>query len=198
MVAGLNPRPSVSLRLFTWQTPSQPLGVWIAALSLGGAALSGGATALALRQASPSLRRRLRRDAGPDWGVDRDGAGRSAAERETAGRAWTREPFPGSGGEGSPEPVLRQRQPDPQSPSWEGARGTSNDSATAGPSRAPGEPPPTVSVPYRVIRRADGGRTGSAAVGSEATVRGATVSAPAEREPVPIEDDWQASSYEEW
>ncbi|MEA5412824.1 hypothetical protein VB737_13710, partial [Synechococcus sp. BA-120 BA3] len=50
LVAALNPSPSLALRLLTWQTPSLPIGLWMAVAAGGGAALSAGATALALRQ----------------------------------------------------------------------------------------------------------------------------------------------------
>ncbi|MBD2717735.1 hypothetical protein [Synechococcus sp. FACHB-909] len=62
LVAALNPSPPLALRLLTWQTPSLPIGLWMAAAAGGGAALSAGATALALRQGGRApLRRTVRR-----------------------------------------------------------------------------------------------------------------------------------------
>jgi hypothetical protein len=107
LVAALNPSPAIRLRLLIWQSPPLPIGLWMAMAAGGGAALSGGATALALRQGgSRPLRRTVRRS--DPW----DEAG------------W------------SPPP------PPPAAPA-----------ASAGPGRAAGEPAPTVSVPYRVLRR---------------------------------------------
>ncbi|HYP03247.1 MAG TPA: hypothetical protein VER57_01720, partial [Cyanobium sp.] len=108
LVAAVNPRPSASLRLLTWRSPSLPLGVWIAAAAAGGAGLSASAAALALRQSSPGLRRRVRR-------------------REANGRYEQPEPWAAA-----PRQERQERPP------------------TAAPSRAPGEPAPTMSVPFRV------------------------------------------------
>ncbi len=106
LVAALNPSPVLPLRLLTWQSPRLPIGLWMALAAGGGAALSGGATALALRQGgSRPLRRTVRRS--EPW--------------EEAG--WSP---PGPTG-GSP--------------------------VDAGPARAAGDPAPTVSVPFRVLRR---------------------------------------------
>ncbi|MBM5821527.1 MAG: hypothetical protein FJ082_03440 [Cyanobacteria bacterium K_Offshore_surface_m2_011] len=123
LVAALNPSPSLALRLLTWQTPSLPIGLWMAAAAGGGAALSAGATALALRQGGRSpLRRTVRR---PD-----------RLEEDTWSAPW------GGWSEGraaaAPAPAAPSATPSP---------------AAAGPSRAPGEPAPTVSVPYRVLHR---------------------------------------------
>ena len=106
LVAAVNPRPAVALRLLIWTGPALPIGAWIAAAAAGGAALSGGAAALALRQdtATPqptaaSSRRVPQRDAPP-----------RQAQRPAAPRS-------------------------------------------SGPSRPPGEPAPTVEVPFKVIRK---------------------------------------------
>jgi hypothetical protein len=138
LVAALNPRPSVSLRVLTWRSPSLPLGGWIAAAAAGGAGLSTAAAALALGEPSPGLRRR---------GVRR---------REAPGRFE------------QPEPWAAQRRERQQRP------------PAAGPSRAPGEPAPTVSVPFRVVRRASG------------------PAAPAPAESVAVGDGWSEESGEEW
>ena len=114
LLAAVNPRPAVTLRVLVWSTPAWPLGAWIAAAAASGAALSGAATALALRQ----------------------GAQGSAP---AAGAAPQREPAP------SAHSQSWRRRPMPQDPQ----RGATS----AGPSRAAGEPPPTVEVPFRVIRK---------------------------------------------
>ena len=97
LLAAVNPRPPVALRVLVWSTPALPLGAWIAAAAAAGAGLSGAATALALRQ-------------GQGGRPERSAAAAAAA--------------------------APRRQ------------------ASGGPSRAAGEPPPTVEVPFRVIRRA--------------------------------------------
>ncbi len=61
LLGAVNPRPAVSLRLLSWRSPALPLGAWIAAAAAGGAGLSAAAAALALRESSPGLRRRVRR-----------------------------------------------------------------------------------------------------------------------------------------
>lgn len=140
-VAVANPGPVIALRLLTWRSPSLPLGAWIAAAALGGAAISGTATALALRDAAPRLRRRVhRRRAKSPWELREE-------------EPWSPEPPP------VPPP-------------------------TAGPERAPGEPAPTVSVPYRVIHR-------------PARAQATAVETP--RPPqAPEADDWQQEIGEEW
>lgn len=61
LVGALNPRPATSLRLLIWTSPALPIGLWIAAAAGGGAALSAGATALALRGQSRVVVQRQRR-----------------------------------------------------------------------------------------------------------------------------------------
>ncbi|MFM7085900.1 MAG: hypothetical protein ACKOXO_02745 [Cyanobium sp.] len=120
LLAALNPRPSLSLRLLTARTAALPLGLWLAAGGIGGAALSALTTTLALRQAGHAPRR--------------------------GGRPLEPEPWaspPAWDEQGAPQP---RRCADRQPAADEGWR-------EAGPARAPGEPPPTVSVPFRVIRR---------------------------------------------
>lgn len=123
LVGALNPRPSYRLRLLIWSTPALPVGVWIALAGAGGAALSAGATVLALRAGGAELQRSLRRE-----------------PERTAGAG--------------PEPPAPER-----------ARRTSPEAvATAGgswPKRAPQDPPPTVSVPFRVIRKGSGAAAAS-------------------------------------
>jgi len=128
LLAAVNPRPRVSLRLLIWSSPTLPLGAWIAAAAAGGAGLSAAATALALRQGSQGA-----------WSA-------AAFPRErTSGRAA-----------GPPQQGPQQAAQRPQPPA-----------AGAGPSRAPGDPPPTVEVPFRVIRRSSQAQQPAAAVGND-------------------------------
>lgn len=124
VVGALNPKPPVSLRLLTYTTPPLPIGVWMMLASAGGGLLSAGATGLALRSGPGNpLQRQVRRP------LD-------------AGAPWT-EAAPAS--TPPPRPAARERE-------WPTATSAAA-AAAAGPSRSPGEPPPTVEVPFRVIRR---------------------------------------------
>ncbi len=162
LVAALNPRPRVGLRLLTWSSGALPLGAWIALAGAGGAALSAGATALALGQGqgAPPLRRQVRRRP--------DGA---AAEAWEDGEELERER----------EPMQRRRWRESPPPDW----------AAVGGSRAPGEPAPTVAVPFRVLRRGQGSAPAAEAPTAE---RGR------EREPEPVAagDEWGAAGSEDW
>ena len=128
LVGAINPRPWVGLRLLIWRSPEWTIGSWIALAAGGGAALSATATALALQAGGASNQRQLRRPI-PDGRSRRvwpRGRGENLADGPT--EAWGDGP-----GEGPGAP-------------WPGQ-------ASAGPSRHPAEPPPTLSVPFRVIRR---------------------------------------------
>lgn len=174
VVAALNPSPSVVLRLLTWQTPALPIGLWIAVAAGGGAALSGGATALALRQsaAAPGRRRTVRRSAG--WDTE----------------AWSPPWSDRSVAEGPPTGSTNRRDPAPSAPPFPAAS-----AAPSGPNRAPGEPSPTVSVPYRVLHR-------PATV--EADPSGPASPPPAASSPstgpamASAEGDWGERESEEW
>jgi len=110
LIAALNSRPSVAMRVLIWRLPSLPLGAWIALAGGGGAALSAGFTALALRQ-------------------------------RTSPRT---PPAP------APQPGRQEQAAAP-------SRGEVLFSPPAGfsaPERALQDPLPTISVPFRVIRRA--------------------------------------------
>lgn len=101
IVAVANLRPTTSLRLLTWQSPPLPLGAWIATAAAAGALLSGSATALALRSATPVLRRQVHREQG---------------RSETAAPGWKPPPAPGNWGEPwqparTPEPAPPERAP---------------------------------------------------------------------------------------
>jgi hypothetical protein len=173
LVAGINPRPLVSLRLLTWQSPALPIGAWIAGAAVAGAGLSGAATALALQETGRSLQRQVRRSRQPRtaFSGEASGAGGVGGDRSWRDGAW------GESG------VARNRtEPAPEASPWGGGL----------PGRSPGEPAPTVSVPYRVIRRGTERPVHSTAP-SEG--RGEAGGAP---QPVSIEDDWNASASDEW
>ena len=201
MTGALNTRPTVVLRLLTWQSPSLPLGAWIAAAAAGGGALSAAGTALALLDSSPGQRRRIRREPereepwegsastprGQAWSGERPGAAQPGAGHEHRSRA---------GRSASKENVWEREQDQ----AW-------RQPVSAGPDRAPGEPPPTLSVPYRVIRR---GRSespseplASAAPWSERQPsdrggRAPQAEAGRRAEPVAAADDWGSNALEDW
>lgn len=139
LIGALNPRPPVRLRLLIWTSPPLPIGVWLMLASGGGALLSAGSAALALRESGPSLQRQVVRDVWSESDAQAEPMPRSAP-------AWQRPP--------EPEPVAAAP-------------------ASAGPSRPPGDPAPTVAVAYRVIRRpagehaAVGGHDGGHGSGSD-------------------------------
>lgn len=170
LVGALNPRPSVSLRLLTWSSPSLPIGIWMAAAAGTGAVLSGGATALAIGEAGGSLRRRVRRRQGS-----------AAAEPSWSAEVWDRVP---DRDEARDAPRRAQRQQVVEGPpSW-----------GAGPSRAPGEPAPTVAVPFRVLRRGDGGGVAP----PEAERREKQQRSDPEPVAVAADDDWGAAERDDW
>ena len=139
LIAAVNPRPWVALRLLTWTSPAWPLGGWLASGVAIGAGLSAAGTALALQGQTTVIRPRRQ-------------VRRGAPEVE-------------------PEPT--PRQPPRRSAPW------------AGPSRSASDPPPTVSVPFRVIRRAQS--TATAPSGAPQARAGA---ATAEDWNAPADDDW--------
>jgi len=140
LVGAINPRPWVGLRLLIWRSPEWTIGSWIALAAGGGAALSATATALALQAGGASNQRQLRRPIpeGRSRRVWPRGRGENPADGPT--EAWGDGP-----GEGSAPAWGRDNGEGPGAP-WPGQ-------ASAGPSRHPAEPPPTLSVPFRVIRR---------------------------------------------
>jgi len=140
LVGAINPRPLVGLRLLIWRSPEWTIGSWIALAAGGGAALSATATALALQAGGASNQRQLRRPIpeGRSRRVWPRGRGENPADGPT--EAWGDGP-----GEGPAPAWGRDSGEGPGAP-WPGQ-------ASAGPSRHPAEPPPTLSVPFRVIRR---------------------------------------------
>jgi uncharacterized integral membrane protein len=136
LVAAINPKPAVSVRLLTWSSPVWPLGGWLAAASVLGAAMSAGGAALALQGQA---------DAAPP-------------RRQVRRRSETWEEPPAD-------------LPRPAAP-W------------AGPARSAGEPAPTVSVPFRVIRK------GASTTSSPAAAAPPAVSSDANDWNTPLSEDW--------
>lgn len=139
LVAALNPRPQVSFRVLTWVTPRAPLGLWLAAAALGGAALSGAGTALALGQGSGlQTRRRVASRPAEPWN-----------ESWSTDGPWGRH-------DTAPRGERQRGRTDPLGTS---APNVANEAASPGrvravpPPRAPGDPAPTVDAPFRVLRR---------------------------------------------
>ena len=162
LVGAINPKPWVGMRLLIWRTPEWTIGSWLALAAGGGGALSATATALALQAGGASNRRQLHRPV-PEGRSRRAWPwGRGEGPADGPAEAW----IDGTG----PEPAAawgRDSREGPGAP-WPAQ-------ASAGPTRHPAEPPPTLSVPFRVIRRgtappADGGttpeQTGAAAGGN--------------------------------
>jgi hypothetical protein len=126
LIGAINPRPLVALRLLTWTSPTLSIGLWLSIAAGGGAAISAAATGLALRLGPGTRAMPTRRPTN------------QAAESHD--EIW---PDVESQTKG---PAKRQ--------SKEASNGPSRSPFQAGPSRAPGEPAPTVAVPFRVIRKA--------------------------------------------
>ena len=140
LVGAINPKPWVGLRLLIWRTPEWTIGSWLALAAGGGGALSATATALALQAGGASNRRQLHRPM-PDGRSRRAWPwGRGEGPADGPAEAWV----DGTG----PEPAAAWGRD-----SREGAGAPWPAQASAGPSRHPAEPPPTLSVPFRVIRR---------------------------------------------
>lgn len=160
----------MSVRLLTGRSPALPLGVWLAAGGTGGALLSGMATALALHQGRFGRRRRD-----------------STAAREDR------------------EPWFATRRTEPRARPAAEADGPQQASAEpvrwpqAEPERAAGEPPPTVSVPFRVLRRPQ--RSAAAESGLPTGASASTTPPHAEGtlgRTAADADDWDSGVEEEW
>lgn len=153
LVAAINPKPWVKVRLLTWSSASLPVGGWMAAAATIGAVLSGAGTALALQEQGSGLlpRRQVRRSPGSEPPMGSDGS--TAAPHQNEG--WGEE----------------QARP----------------SAWAGPARRAGEPAPTVSVPFRVIRK-----------GSATQPAQSAKTTPAEPASTTSADDWGTSQSDDW
>ncbi|MFM7465512.1 MAG: hypothetical protein ACKO28_08605 [Cyanobium sp.] len=181
LVAALNPSPQLSFRLLTWQSPRAPLGLWLGGAALAGAALSGAGTALALRQGQGTSpipgRRQVRTPFSRAWaqgGVQEDGEWQAFADRPTP--PWREQaPKASRQARGSGEERLsRSRREDP---------------VAVAPPRSPGDPAPTVDVPFRILHRPAASRP-EHAPSTPLGGRDRSVRAP---EPMPVgggEDDW--------
>ncbi|MFZ0408837.1 MAG: hypothetical protein WAM11_12115 [Cyanobium sp.] len=180
LLAAFNPRPTLSLRLLIWRTPALPIGWWIGAGASGGALLSASAAALALRQGASSQRR--------------GGKGRQefevASRSEPWAQAWQEQP-----------PAERvaswfNRPPAPGAAHGDAGRRTAT--AGAGPQRAPGEPAPTVAVPFRVLHRPGARPTAAEARTPAHSQPAAAVGREAQPEPMAVADDWAQSEGDDW
>ncbi len=174
VVAALNPSPSVVLRLLTWQTPALPIGLWIAVAAGGGAALSGGATALALHQGTRAPGRRRTARSSAEWNNE----------------AWSPPWSDRAEAEGPPAGSSNRRDPAHSPPPFPAAA-----AAASVPGRAPGEPSPTVSVPYRVLHRPTTVEAVPSRPASPPPAAPSPSTGPAMASP---EGDWGETESEEW
>ena len=156
LVGAINPRPQVALRLLTWTSPTLSIGLWLSIAAGGGAAISAAATGLALRL-------------GPGARVQPTGRQANRQAQRQTGRPTNQATEPHD-----------EIWPEGVSP----AKGPSRSPFQAGPSRAPGEPAPTVAVPFRVIRKAQ------------------TASAPPPHAPeakaTAVGDGWDQAASDDW
>ena len=186
LLAALNPRPSLSLRLLIWRTPQLPIGLWIGAGASGGAILSAAAAAaaLALRQGQSSQRSNGRRRQGQ--------AAESPEPWEEQPRRSPVASWFARSQQGFAATPLDSVAPGPTAAS-QGLRSR----GSAGPQRAPGEPAPTVAVPFRVLHRPGGPNPPAAQAPPQP---GATVhSGPqAQAEPMAVGDDWGQNEADDW
>lgn len=171
LLAAVNPSPQLAFRVLTWTTPQAPLGLWLGGAALGGAALSGAGTALALGRGSGAGSRGRRRVTTPRYS-------RAWAEADRGDR---------------PEERFR-REEEPQEP-WDDRK--AGGTRVVAPPRSPGEPAPTLDVPFRILRRPSAPGEESAGVRSAE----AWPTPEREREPVAVgvEDDWgRETSGDDW
>ena len=153
----LNRNQPSRLRLLVWTTPTLPLGSWVLIAAAGGALLSAGVTvgASAGAAVSPPTRRQVRYRPEPEPDFPDWDAG---------------EPDPHNGSSSADAQTNSRRAPqaEPSEP-W--------------PERSPHDAPPTVSVPFRVVKS-----RAAAAPDVE----------PPQASPHPMADDWSDSSDDEW
>ena len=133
-LAALNLSPAVSLRLLIWTSPALPLGSWLALAVGGGGLLSAAATSAAL-QSGVAARRQVRLKAEAP-GRRQEYAAWDPAHSETDSRETA-----------SRNPANRQNL------GWEANDWNDPLATNPAPPRPPGAPPPTVEVPFRVIRK---------------------------------------------
>ncbi|HBH72869.1 MAG TPA: hypothetical protein DDY43_05380 [Synechococcales bacterium UBA10510] len=138
-LAALNLSPAVSLRLLIWTSPALPLGSWLALAVGGGGLLSAAATSAAL-QSGVAARRQVQLKAEAP-GRRRESPAWDPAYSETAGQETT---SPETTGRRSASRQNLDREANNWNEPW---------AANPAPARPPGAPPPTVEVPFRVIRK---------------------------------------------
>jgi len=186
LVGALNPSPQLSFRVLTWVSPRAPLGLWLGGAALAGAALSGAGTALALRQGQESAptpgRRRVRTSSSRPWaqgGAPEEGGWETFGDRPTP--PWQEElPQEPRGARGSRE----------QSGAGEerGGRSWREAPVAVAPPRSPGDPAPTMDVPFRILHRPAPSQREQAP--STPLERQAGSSKAPEPKPVSVKDDW--------
>ena len=186
ILAALNPRPSLSLRLLIWRSPPLPIGLWIGAGAGGGALLSAAATALALVQGGtrqrPSGRRRqgLAAEHPEPW----DGQ-----PRRSGGPSWFTRASPGF----APTPQDSAGPQQAATGQGLGSRGG------AGPQRAPGQPAPTVAVPFRVLHRPSGAKPPSRQAPPQPVAADNREAQPQPQvAPMTVGDDWEQNDGDDW
>ena len=133
-LAALNLSPAVSLRLLIWTSPALPLGSWLALAVGGGGLLSAAATSAALQSSIAARRQVPLKTEAP--GRRQESATWDPAYGETAGRETT-----------------ARRSASSQNLGQEANNWNEPLAANPAPARPPGAPPPTVEVPFRVIRK---------------------------------------------
>ncbi len=185
LLAALNPRPNLALRLLIWTTPPLPIGLWIGIGASGGALLSASAAALALQQGGASQRRSGRRR--PQSAMDTS---------EPWSESWQQQPAPSRMGN------WFTRQQEKVSPAAPEAATTSEGrrphAGGAGPQRPPGEPAPTVAVPFRVLHRPGARSTAAPAPGEARTEPATAVHDEPQPEAVAVADDWGQNEADDW
>ena len=196
LVGALNPSPQLSFRVLTWVSPRAPLGLWLGGAALAGAALSGAGTALALRQGQGSAptpsRRRVRTPASRPWvaqgGAPEEGGWEAFGDRPTP--PWEEEfPQERRGGRGSGEERGAGQE--------QGGRSWREAPVAVAPPRSPGDPAPTMDVPFRILHRpAPSGREQAPSTPPGRQARPARTA-----EPMPMngEDDWgKEAAGDDW
>ena len=162
LIGAINPRPLVALRLLTWTSPTLSIGLWLSIAAGGGAAISAAATGLALRL-------------GPGTRAMPNRRPRNQAN-ESHDEIW---PDVESPAKGSAKGSAKGQSKEPSS-------GPSRSPFQAGPSRAPGEPAPTVAVPFRVIRK---GQAASSAPPHAPEAKATAVA---------VGDGWDQAASDDW
>jgi len=186
LVGALNPSPQLSFRVLTWVSPRAPLGLWLGGAALAGGALSGAGTALALRQGQGSAftpgRRRVRTPSSPPWargGSPEDGGWEAFGDRPTPPwqEEFSQEPR-GARGSGERRGAGEER----------GERSWREAPVAVAPPRSPGDPAPTMDVPFRILHRPAPSQREQAP--STPLERQAGSSKAPEPKPVSVKDDW--------